>query len=142
MKYIYVFPVDNFDRNTDTETIIRLWIEGVAKRYTPEEFAELINDEMFDETNNWVRVIDEDTDSFEISSVHREDLEHIGYNTSQVDDSIMKTLASKLGDDYCEQLFWGSLSIIADGLLFFSLRFVFYPSQSSPPHSSCHWFLV
>ena len=71
---------------------------------------------MFDEVNNWVRVIDENIDSFEISSVHRDDLEHIGYNTSQVDDGTMQTLASKLGDDYCEQLFWSSLSIIADGL--------------------------
>ena len=71
---------------------------------------------MFDEVNNWVRVIDENEGSFEVSSVHREDLEYIGYDVKQVDDGTMQTLASKLGDDYCEQLFWGSLSIIADGL--------------------------
>ena len=116
MKYIYIYPVDNYDRNTDTEIIIRLWQEDKAQRYTPEEFAALINDEMFDEANNWVRVIDENEGSFEVSSVHREDLEYIGYDVKQVDDGTMQTLASKLGDDYCEQLFWGSLSIIADGL--------------------------
>ena len=116
MKYIYIYPVDKFDRNADNEIIIRAWKEGEAKRYTPEEFAELINDEKFCEVKNWVCVIDEDESDFQISSVHRDDLEHIGYNTKQVDDVTMQTLASKLGDDYCEQLFWSSLPIIADGL--------------------------
>ena len=115
MKYIYVFPVDNFDRNTDTETIIRLWEEDKAQRYTPEEFAALINDEMFDETKNWVRVIDENEGSCEVSSVHREDLEYIGYDVKQVDDATMQRLASKLSDSFSE-LFWDNLSIIADGL--------------------------
>ena len=115
MKYIYVFPVDNFDRNTDTETIIRLWEEDKAQRYTPEEFAALINDEMFDETKNWVRVIDENEGSCEVSRVHREDLEYIGYDVKQVDDATMQRLASKLSDSFSE-LFWDNLSIIADGL--------------------------
>ena len=116
MKYIYVFSVENFERNADTETIIRAWKEGEAKRYTAEAFAELINDEDFCDVNNWVRVIDENEGYFEISSLHRDDLESIGYDTSKVDDSVMKTLASKLGSDYCDQLFWSSLPIIADYL--------------------------
>ena len=115
MKYIYVYPVDNFDRNTDTETIIRLWEEGKAQRYMPEEFAELINDEMFYETKNWVRVIDENEGSFEVSSVHREDLEYIGYDVKQVDDATMQRLASKLSDSFSE-LFWDNLPIIANDL--------------------------
>jgi hypothetical protein len=116
MKYIYVYPVDGFERGADNETIIRAWKEGEAQRYTPELFAETINDEAFCDVNNWVRVIDEDDGYFEISSLHRNDLEHIGYDTRRVDDSDMKTLASKLGSDYCEQLFWSSLPIIADHL--------------------------
>jgi len=116
MEYIYVYPVDNFERNADNETIIRAWKEGEAERYTPETFAELINDEDFCDVNNWVRVIDENEGYFEISSLHRDDLESIGYDTSKVDDSDMKTLASKLGSDYCDQLFWDSLPIIADYL--------------------------
>jgi len=116
MKYIYIFPVETFERNADDETVIRAWKDGEAKRYTPEDFAALINDEEFCDATNWVRVIDDDEGYFQISSLHRDDLESIGYDTSRVDDSDMKTLAAKLGSDYCDQLFWDSLPIIADHL--------------------------
>ena len=53
-------------------------------------------------------------DSFVISEVSREDLEEVGFDTSEVSDETMKKLAGKLGDDYCEQLFWTSLKIIAE----------------------------
>lgn len=53
---------------------------------------------------------------FEITSVHRDDLESIGFDTTNVDDDTMKELASKMSDDYCEQLFWSSLEIIAEYL--------------------------
>lgn len=55
-------------------------------------------------------------ESFEITSVSREDLEALGYNASKVSDATMERLASKLADDYCEQLFWTSLDIIAEYL--------------------------
>jgi hypothetical protein len=54
---------------------------------------------------------------FCISEVHRDDLENIGFDTTNVDDVTMERLASKLGSDYTEQLFWTSLEIIADNLL-------------------------
>ena len=53
-------------------------------------------------------------ESFVISEVSREDLEELGFDTSEVSDETMERLASKLGDDYCEQLFWNSLDIIAE----------------------------
>ncbi len=53
---------------------------------------------------------------FPITSVCRADLESIGFDTSGVDDATMKELAEKLADDYCEQLFWSSLKILADCL--------------------------
>ena len=53
-------------------------------------------------------------DSFVISRVSREDLEAIGFDTSNVSDSTMERLASRLGDDYCNQLFWISLDIMAE----------------------------
>ena len=53
-------------------------------------------------------------ESFIITQVSREDLEEIGYDTSEVSDDTMERLASKLGDDYCEQLFWTSLDIMAE----------------------------
>jgi len=54
-------------------------------------------------------------DAFPISSVCRDDLEGIGFNVSNVTDSQMSRLASKMGDDYCEQMFWSSLEILAEG---------------------------
>ena len=53
-------------------------------------------------------------ESFIVTQVSREDLETIGYDTSEVSDDTMERLASKLGDDYCEQLFWTSLDIMAE----------------------------
>ena len=53
-------------------------------------------------------------ESFVISEVSREDLEELGYDTSLVSDETMEYLAKKLGNDYCEQLFWTSLDIIAE----------------------------
>lgn len=54
---------------------------------------------------------------FKITSVCRDDLNGIGFDTSKVDDSTMKRLASKLANDYCEQMFWTSLEIIAEDCL-------------------------
>jgi len=52
--------------------------------------------------------------SFSISRLSREDLEQKGFDTSNVDDDTMQRLADKLGEDYCEQLFWESLEILAE----------------------------
>ena len=51
---------------------------------------------------------------FEISSLSREDLEEKGFDTSNVSDETMEKLASKMGDDYCEQLFWDHLVSFAE----------------------------
>ena len=57
--------------------------------------------------------------SFPITYLSKEDIIYIFPNNLEVktivdnlDDTDMKHLASKLGDDYCEQLFWESLKII------------------------------
>ena len=55
-------------------------------------------------------------ESFVITEVSREDLEEIGFDTSKVSDETMERLARKLGDDYCEQLFWTSLEVMAEYL--------------------------
>lgn len=55
-------------------------------------------------------------ESFSISRLSREDLEEKGFDASDVDDKTMQRLADKLGDDYCEQLFWDSLDIIAESM--------------------------
>ena len=51
---------------------------------------------------------------FKISSIHRDDLARQGFDVSDVTDEDMRELARKLENDYCEQLFWESMDIIAD----------------------------
>jgi hypothetical protein len=53
-------------------------------------------------------------DEFVISVLSRADLEALGFDVSNADDDTMQRLADKLGDDYCEQLFWSSLKILAE----------------------------
>lgn len=53
---------------------------------------------------------------FPITSVCRADLESAGFDVSAVDDATMKELAEQLADDFCDQLFWSSLDIIAASL--------------------------
>jgi hypothetical protein len=53
---------------------------------------------------------------FPITSLHQDHLQGVGFDTSDVDDATMVDLAGKLADDYCDQLFWQSLEIIADRL--------------------------
>lgn len=51
---------------------------------------------------------------FHITSVSRDDLEELGYDTSNVSDETMESIASKMADDYCDNQFWISLDAIAD----------------------------
>jgi len=53
-------------------------------------------------------------ETFPISCLSREDLEEKGFDSKKISDRLMERLAKKLGDDYCEQLFWTSLEIIAE----------------------------
>ena len=55
-------------------------------------------------------------ESFIISELSREDLEEVGFDASNISDETMEKLANKLGDDYCEYLFWTSLKINAEYL--------------------------
>lgn len=54
---------------------------------------------------------------FEITSLSREDLSEIIPNTEEreaIGDSDMIHLASKMADDYCNQMYWESLRLIAE----------------------------
>lgn len=50
---------------------------------------------------------------FQVTVTSREDLERYGFDTTDVDDEDMRELARRLESDYCEQLYWLSLDIIA-----------------------------
>ncbi|MFH1761573.1 MAG: hypothetical protein ABIA63_10785 [bacterium] len=55
-------------------------------------------------------------ESFNITSVCRDDIKHIfpDINTDLIQDDEMEELASKLADDYCDQLFWNSLQVLIE----------------------------
>lgn len=54
---------------------------------------------------------------FPITSVHRDDLQGVGFDVERISDDDMKELARKMAGDYCEQLFWNSMEIIADDIM-------------------------
>ena len=53
---------------------------------------------------------------FPITSICEEDLISRGFDTSNVDDATMEKLASKMANDYLEQMFWISLDILAEAI--------------------------
>jgi hypothetical protein len=53
---------------------------------------------------------------FCITRVCRADLEGIGFDTSNVDDSTMTELADKMANAYLEEVYWIDLDIIAEHL--------------------------
>ena len=63
---------------------------------------------------NFLNRLKDELPYFKVTAVSREDLQREGFNVTNVDDSDMTEIARKLADDYCEQLFWLSLEIIAD----------------------------
>lgn len=60
--YAFLYSVDRHPRNLSDADIIKSWQNSVGEdldtqRYTPDEFATLVNDESFSDTTFWVRFI-------------------------------------------------------------------------------------
>ena len=114
---MYIYPVEEFDRTITDDSLIKAYLNREdVERYTLEEFTEALNDEVINLDTHWVKMINDDRDYYPISSLHIDDLKHSGFDVSTVTEDDMRMLADKLSDDYCEQLFWGSLKIIADAI--------------------------
>ncbi len=61
--WIFSFPIDRFERDASDEEIINDYENNkdagsLVVKMTPQEFTALINDEMFNDMDNWVRVIE------------------------------------------------------------------------------------
>ena len=55
---------------------------------------------------------------FKITNIHREDLANIiGEKAYKFSDADMELLASKMADDYLNQLYWESMETIAEFLI-------------------------
>ena len=84
-------------------------------KWTYEEIKELITEQLT-EHEKWVLFRDlQPIDGFAyITSVHRDDLENLGFDVSEITDKTLIRLSDKMADDYCEQPFHSSLEIIAE----------------------------
>ncbi len=61
--WIFSYPIDRFNRNASDEEIVNDYennrnADSLVVKMTPLEFTALINDEMFNDTDNWVRAIE------------------------------------------------------------------------------------
>lgn len=63
---------------------------------------------------SFLNQLTEELPYFQITAISREDLAQRGFDVSEVDDEDMRELARKMESDYCEQLYWESMVIIAE----------------------------
>lgn len=78
--------------------------------------AELV--EVFEHYHQTVLVVEDDfQESFPITTVSRADLRHKGFDTDRISNAQMEELASRMSDDYQEQLFWQHMEQIADEIM-------------------------
>ncbi len=61
--WIFSYPMNRFERNASDEEIVSDYenhkdAESLVVKMTPLEFTALINDDMFNDTDNWVRAIE------------------------------------------------------------------------------------
>ena len=92
--------------NTLARNIYRYFVDRIAETGTPLNETETA---LFNQARSCMN-------SFPISCLSRDDLHEIGYNPDKLTDEQMGVLAEKLGEDYCEQLFWISLESMANRL--------------------------
>lgn len=124
---IYVIDIDclsddagttHYTELSDEEFITESELQGSVYG-SLEQFQLAFNQSEVNTNNQVIRII-EDKQAFAILSLSRDDLKKIVPNDkirNSIPDYFMERIASKLGDDYCEQLFWSSLKIIAEYVL-------------------------
>ena len=109
---------DPTDYNAVSDECFIKVAEEQGNVYSLDGFIEQINQGyiILDSNMDYIRIIEAQDEFFKITSVSRGDLEERGFDVSNVSDATMERLASKMSDDYCNQLFWESMEIIADSL--------------------------
>lgn len=63
---------------------------------------------------SFLNQLTEELPYFQITAISREDLAQRGFDVDEVNDEDMRELARKMESDYCEQLYWESMVIIAE----------------------------
>ncbi|MCR5154850.1 MAG: hypothetical protein K6B75_08405 [Lachnospiraceae bacterium] len=113
--------IDDIDKLLDGEAV-----EGDAA--STGNYAGLSHDELISEKNKLMGKVMREAfnhymkvnypygrmESFVITRVTRDDLDALGFDAQDLDDSTMGWLASRMENDYLEQLYWTSLKITAE----------------------------
>ncbi len=119
-KEVYGKP--GFEDSRLVLELFRIWAEEFEKWWQsdavkPEEDDYMLAVEKFtDKKIAELGIVHPKKEFFPITSVSRDDLEAKGFDASNVDDATMELLASKMADDYLEQLYWISMEILAEYL--------------------------
>ena len=117
MIYIYVFPVEEYDRNIANSRLKKACLKGKGVvRYTLKEFVNALNDEVINIDTHWVRMIDDNEGGYPITYLFADDLKKSGFDVSNVTESDMSALANMLYDDYIDWRYWESLKKNADNM--------------------------
>lgn len=90
--------------NKLAKNVYRYFLDRIAETGSPLNETESA---LFNEARSCMNI-------FPISCLSRDDLHDIGYNPDKLTDEQMNVLAQKMGEDYCEQLFWTSLESMAN----------------------------
>ena len=117
MIYVYVYPVEDYDRHITDNELMKAFLErkGVV-RYTLENFMDAINDDAINIVTHWVKVIDNHEHGYPISYLHPDDLKELGFDASNVSENDMSEIAERLDEAYRELSYWISLKAVVEDL--------------------------
>jgi hypothetical protein len=117
MIYVYVYPVDGFDRHIADNELMKAFMErkGV-ERYNLKEFMDAINDDAINTNTHWVKMMDDHEYDCPISYLHLDDLKELGFDTGNVSDDDLSEIAERLDETYRELSYWICLKVIAEDL--------------------------
>jgi ribosomal protein L37AE/L43A len=81
------------------------------------EYFENIGNERLEKEEYFYRQLTQELPYYSISRVSRDNLDASGFDVSYVTDELLEEIADKMSDDYSEQLYSGSLEVIAGEIL-------------------------
>ena len=117
MIYVYVYPVEDFDRHiTDNELIETFMKRKGVVRYPLKDFMDAINDDAININTHWVKMIDNHKHGYPISYLHPDDLKELGFDAGNVSENDMSEIAERLDETYRELLYWISLKAVVEDL--------------------------
>lgn len=117
MIYVYVYPIEEYDRQIAVAELMRAHIEGDdVERYTLDEFMDAINDDVINTDTHWVKMMDNHENCYPISYLHIDDLKELKFDTGNVTKYDLLEIAERLDETYRELSYWICLKAIAEDL--------------------------